>query len=103
MNVNLTAREKEVVVWYVGHELGAKQVAVRMGISESAVKKLIGSVYRKLGIDGFKDRTIQRIRLTKWAIRTGLIDAEDNDVVYVWSEEKAMRCVPKKDVFESVS
>ena len=61
----LTARQEQIVRM-VCDNLGHKQIAYQLGISESTLKNTLKVIYTKLGIDS-------QIPLVRWAIRTGLI------------------------------
>ena len=60
----LTAREREVIA-LVGEGLRNNQIAQRLSLSETTVRRLLASIFRKLGID-------ERLDLILYAYRHGL-------------------------------
>jgi len=65
----LTARESEVVR-YVAVGMRNAEVAARLSLSESTVKTHLTNIFQKLGIR-------DRIELTRYAIKTGLVTVQD--------------------------
>jgi DNA-binding NarL/FixJ family response regulator len=65
----LTARESEIVR-YVAIGMRNAEVAARLALSESTVKTHLTNIFQKLGIR-------DRIELTRYAIKTGLVTVQD--------------------------
>jgi DNA-binding NarL/FixJ family response regulator len=65
----LTARESEIVR-YVAVGMRNAEVAARLSLSESTVKTHLTNIFQKLGIR-------DRIELTRYAIKTGLVTVQD--------------------------
>jgi DNA-binding NarL/FixJ family response regulator len=65
----LTARESEIVR-YVAIGMRNAEVAARLSLSESTVKTHLTNIFQKLGIR-------DRIELTRYAIKTGLVTVQD--------------------------
>jgi DNA-binding NarL/FixJ family response regulator len=65
----LTPRESEIVR-YVAVGMRNAEVAARLSLSESTVKTHLTNIFQKLGIR-------DRIELTRYAIKTGLVTAQD--------------------------
>lgn len=66
----LTARESEIVR-YVAVGMRNAEVAARLSLSESTVKTHLTNIFQKLGIR-------DRIELTRYAIKTGLVTVQDH-------------------------
>jgi len=66
----LTPRESEIVR-YVAVGMRNAEVAARLSLSESTVKTHLTNVFQKLGIR-------DRIELTRYAIKTGLVTVHDH-------------------------
>jgi len=60
----LTARERRVIA-LVGEGLGNKQIAQRLALSETTVRRDLASIFRKLGV-------AERLDLILYAYRHGL-------------------------------
>jgi DNA-binding NarL/FixJ family response regulator len=65
----LTPRESEIVR-YVAVGMRNAEVATRLSLSESTVKTHLTNIFQKLGIR-------DRIELTRYAIKTGLVTVQD--------------------------
>jgi DNA-binding NarL/FixJ family response regulator len=65
----LTPRESEIVR-YVAVGMRNAEVAARLSLSESTVKTHLTNIFQKLGIR-------DRIELTRYAIKTGLVTVQD--------------------------
>jgi DNA-binding NarL/FixJ family response regulator len=65
----LTARESEIVR-FVAIGMRNAEVAARLSLSESTVKTHLTNIFQKLGIR-------DRIELTRYAIKTGLVTVQD--------------------------
>jgi DNA-binding NarL/FixJ family response regulator len=65
----LTPRESEIVR-YVAIGMRNAEVAARLSLSESTVKTHLTNIFQKLGIR-------DRIELTRYAIKTGLVTVQD--------------------------
>jgi len=65
----LTPRESEIVR-YVALGMRNAEVATRLSLSESTVKSHLTNIFQKLGIR-------DRIELTRYAIKTGLVTVQD--------------------------
>jgi len=68
----------EFVQWRFAKELGVKQIADAMGITERTVKAYAEHVYAKMGCRG--NQGMNLITVTKMLIREGIIILGDNDV-----------------------
>jgi DNA-binding NarL/FixJ family response regulator len=66
----LTPRESEIVR-YVAVGMRNAEVAARLSLSESTVKTHLTNIFQKLGIR-------DRIELTRYAIKTGLVTVHDH-------------------------
>jgi DNA-binding NarL/FixJ family response regulator len=66
----LTPRESEIVR-YVAIGMRNAEVAARLSLSESTVKTHLTNIFQKLGIR-------DRIELTRYAIKTGLVTVQDH-------------------------
>lgn len=66
----LTPRESEIVR-YVAVGMRNAEVAARLSLSESTVKTHLTNIFQKLGIR-------DRIELTRYAIKTGLVTVQDH-------------------------
>jgi DNA-binding NarL/FixJ family response regulator len=65
----LTRRESEIVR-YVAIGMRNAEVAARLSLSESTVKTHLTNIFQKLAIR-------DRIELTRYAIKTGLVTVQD--------------------------
>jgi two-component system, NarL family, nitrate/nitrite response regulator NarL len=61
----LTAREREILS-IAAEGLTAREIGLRLSVSERTVTTHLGNVYRKLGVNG-------RIAALNWAVRSGFI------------------------------
>lgn len=67
---DLTAREHEIVCC-VAHGLRNAEVGKKLAITEATVKTHLNNIFQKLGVR-------DRLELVRYAIRTGLVSADDH-------------------------
>jgi two-component system, NarL family, response regulator DevR len=72
VTLNLTNREIEVVK-AIADDLANKEIGTKLGMSERMVKHYVTQIYMKLGFTIPGDRSLHRVKLTRWAIRNNLV------------------------------